>query len=283
MTENAQDGSEDFETKTYAEIAALKETGSPAEDQEPSGTEATDDETAAVEPTPTSDSQPKTLEESQALLEKYRKEAEHAQELVGRQGNELGEIRKEIAEIKSGYKQEPAKESEPESYVAVFKREETWKGMDDGSKEYLGHAFDLLEKRLQEKLLKAPEIEHIRQSVTSRELESVQKGWEQEAQELIDTYGQELVNKHGPKIQESMTEAIKSGADPKTISVKRYFRDLAFDDVAVAKKPDPKDTLNEAARKKATSRAPATSSKTDYSSMSNKDAFAALLKETGGQ
>lgn len=297
MSEQKETVSEDIgETRTYAEIAAAKEAGSTEEGSQSSTPDATEetedvstdtDETVDTETSqPTTDEEPQTLEEAKALVAKLRKESESAQSLVGKHGQEVGDVRKELAELRAelAAKEKPAEEKTTEefkSYVELFETDETFKGMNDASKQYLGHAFDLLEKRMMDRVTKAPEIESLRQTVTQTELEKVQNGWVSEATQLQEAYGKELLDKHGPEISRIMTEAVQKGANPKELSVSRIFKELAFDDIA-GKKVDPgtgKGELNKQAKKQPAAKTRQTQTESDYSKLDKKSAWEKMLAE----
>lgn len=297
MSEQKETVSEDIgETRTYAEIAAAKESGSTEEGSKspvPGATVETEevstdtDETVETETSQqTTDEEPQTLEEAKALLAKLRKESESAQSLVGKHGQEVGDVRKELAELRAelAAKEKPAEESKAEefnSYVELFEADETFKGMNEASRQYLGHAFDLLEKRLLDRVTKAPEIESLRQTVTQTELEKVQSGWVSEATQLQEAYGKELLDKHGPEISRIMTEAVQKGADPKDLSVSKIFKELAFDDIA-GQRTEPgtgKGELNKQAKKQPAAKTRQSQTETDYSKLDKNTAWEKMLAE----
>lgn len=295
MTTEQQTESEGFETRTYAEIAKGIETQEDSSETqtktpEPGATQEEDtDDVETTDETSTDDTsqpedEPQTLEEARVLLAKARKEAQNAQAALGRQGNELGDIRKEIAELKAS-KPEPKPTREHKSYVDLFNEDEAFKGMNAQSKEYLGKMFDMFEGRILEQIKEAPEISKLRSTVEQQEIGAIQTRWEQEAAGVIDKYGKGLMDKHGPEIAKQVEGMVKRGVHPDDISVTKIFRELAFDDIAAGNfkkaKPHPKDELNARAGPKKSTKAPATRTKTDYSGMNNKDAFNQMLKEDG--
>ena len=300
MSDTGKSESESFETRSYDEIAAAIKSEESGSSQDATQTPApgatqvddTDDVTDVDDTTDESsqsdntDAEPQTLEEARAIIAKERKERENAQKKLGEQGNELGDIRKEIASLKADKDTKPDTKTEEEikSFVEVLKEDDAFKGMDDNSKQYLGLMFDRLESRILDRVTKAPEIQTLQQTVSQTQVEKIQAGWVQEAQDLQEAYGKELLEKHGQEISRLMTEAVQSGADPKSLSVKRLFKELAFDDLASGNykrktNADAKDELNEAARGKKTRKAPVVTTTRDYSKMSDKDAFSAMLEE----
>lgn len=303
MGEQKQTESEEaFETRTYDEIArdieANKGSSEKRTETPPAGATEVDEvdsageEVAADDTGSTDDSsqleaeEPQTLEEAKALLAKVRKEALNAQSALGRQGSELGDIRKEIAELRSTKKPEEEK-AEFNSYVDLFDKDEAFKGMNGESRKYLGLMFDRLEERLIQRVGQTPEITQLRSAAEQNEINSIQSRWEGEAKQLLDTYGKELMDKHGPEIARTVEGLARKGINPKEISVVKVFRELAFDDIAAGRfkkrdeKADAKDELNRRAGPKKTVRAPAVKASRDYTKLDNKEAFKAMLKEDG--
>lgn len=303
MGEQKQTESEEaFETRTYDEIArdieankgsSEKQTETPpagaaeVDEVDSAGEEETTDDTGSTDDSSQLDTEePQTLEEAKALLAKVRKEAANAQSVLGRQGSELGEIRKEIAALRNSKQAEETK-VEFNSYVELFDKDEAFKGMNGESRKYLGLMFDRLEDRLLKRVGQAPEISKLRSVAEQTEINEVQSKWEGEAKQLLNTYGKELMDKHGPEIARTLEGLVKQGLDPKEISVVKVFRELAFDDIAAGrfKKTDvnatAKDELNKRAGPKKTVRAPAVKASRDYTKLDNKEAFRAMLKEDG--
>jgi hypothetical protein len=294
------------ETRTYAEIAQALAAGSTEEQEETPtpGANAdeieteTEEETVSEETTESTEStsqpenqEPQTLEEARELLNKFRKERDNAQSKIGSQGNELGDLRKEVAQLRAEMaakppEKKPAEEEESKSYSELFKADERFKGMTPESKEYMGRMFDLFEERLLKRVTKAPEIEQIRTTVSSQEMQRTQARWEKEANDLVSVYGKELVEKHGKAVSDGIVAAVNRGMAADEISVTKLFRELAFDDILNHVKQDKgksdaevKDELNARAKKRGSRTGAKTVSTLDVSNLSGKEAFQKLLEE----
>lgn len=284
---------ESTESRSYLEIKTALESGAEgsADDEttktpEPTGAEpGNDDESEQDDDQSTEDSLPQfnTVEEARKYIADKEKEWKEAQTLVGRQGQELGEIRQEIAALKTQgteTKTEESTEEKVESYVERFKNDKTFEGMNEKSREYMGHMFDYLKEDLLKEMRKAPELQQVSSQLNQMQMQEVQKGWTEQGNKLRKTYGKELVEKHTDAVAKIMEQEWSAGRVP---NVETIFNMVASDDIIAHKlkttQADTKDQLNKQAGLQQTRKAPPKQTQSDYSGLDKKEAFKKMLEE----
>lgn len=219
----------------------------------------------------------KTVEEAVEHARKLQKQLDDAQSQIGKQGNEVGELRERLAKVEASTVKQPEepKIEPPKSYVERFNQIDALKGISEDNKKVLGIMFDALKDDLKQELRTSnPELE---QRVNELQMNEYKRYWAQEAAQLQSEYPG-VYEKHVPAIEKKMQEQWEAGKVP---SVTEAFKSVAFDDVRQTAKPeaDVKDTLNEEASIGGNKSRTDSPTSVDTKGMSKKDAFKAVLEE----
>jgi hypothetical protein len=292
MSKQPSAGSEEqgVETRTYTEIAAELKSGSPKDTEKPSVEDAKQEEAETTTPPvptlkpDTNPEEPQTLEEYKAYVAKKQKEWDNAQSKIGELGNEVGTLRKTVAEATAEKDIKPKEKPITElSYVDRFSKDERLKGMTPESKKYLGLMFDELKNDLLSDVDKNPRFKRVDETLSQVENDRIQKQWADEAVAVTKEYkqGQKLMEKHATAIQAEMLKEVQAGRVP---SLKAVFKQVAFDDIAKATseetEDDARDKLNKGAKVQPNRKPPVLGGVTqDLRNLDPKEAFRAMVKE----
>ncbi len=290
MTKEAEDVSDQTEQRSYLDIknsiagTAQPEPGSTT----PAQTAPAPGALQAPQPAPSQPAveEPKTLEEAKALLAKTQKQLDDSQSQLGKQSNEVGGLREQVARIQgqleAGNQPPPVADKPPKSYVDQFKDSPALANIGETTKVALGTMFDTFKADLQREAGGGETVKQLQESIRQLQDQNTRQWWQNEAAQLQQTHG-ELYAKHQDAVGADMKRQIDAGQMP---SVTETFKRIAFDDVQAKgqqpSQPDAQATLNQEAALGANTNTRPTAPPqpaVDTKGMSNKEAMRAIRKE----
>lgn len=229
---------EGVEERSYTQIKEARESSNAQTDSTAPATQApVPGAPQAPQPAPSQPVVPtfKTLEEAQAHAIALQKQLDDSQSQIGKQGNEMGELRNIVAnlqgKVEAGIKPAPPEDDFDKTYVERFKDNPALEGMSDGNRKVLGIMFDGLKADLKEGLKRSAGggelVGKLNDRIQQLENQQIKQGWDNEGLLLQQQYGK-VYTDNAAAVTADMQKQIAAGQLP---SVTETFKRLTYDQV----------------------------------------------------